>query len=318
MHRHTRIILLLSLLAQAKAFSISQSCATRRQISIFSTTENDFDSSPAATSAINDKSEETRDVPATIQKPRLNSRAQMIQEAHARAIQNKEKREGPMAKKRRMMMFMKTKQREQARAGRVKRRASFSDRTPLNALPVMGADDIKGVVISLTPFGAYVDIGSECDGLLHVSQISRTTFVEHPKQVFAPGDKIMVRVRSVNPERKKLHLTMLPAELVAAEQADTTEDRIPLDEILVDDELWGQLKRVTSYGAYVEVGAAVDGFLHFMDHPSWENGSMPSDFMATGDRVRVWVSDVDLEQRRIKLTALRPSHLPGPRRELLG
>jgi ribosomal protein S1 len=199
------------------------------------------------------------------------------------------------------------------------------------------------------------------DGLLHISQISRDFFVEHPREVLTPGDEITVQVRSVNASRNKLHLTMLPRDVWIAEKEqqqqlrsnakndinssksnnniyddndDSSSDRIPLGEIQVDDELWGELRRVTDYGAYVEVGAVVDGWLHFMDHPeaachvgggglqqglqqqqSRPKQQHPSDFMKVGDRVRVWVADINNEQQRIKLTALRPSHLPGPRRE---
>ena len=179
--------------------------------------------------------------------------------------------------------------------------------------------EVEGTVISLTNFGAYVDIGTECDGLLHVSQITRDFFVEHPRQVLTPGDAVTVTIRSVNPEKKKLQLTMLPKEWWQPDDEDDEEERIPLQDIDVDDELWGEIKRVTDYGAYVEVGAVVDGFLHFMDHPGF--GSSPgaplSDFMRTGDRVRVWVADVDMDKRRIKLTANRPAHLPGPRRDII-
>jgi ribosomal protein S1 len=194
--------------------------------------------------------------------------------------------------------------------------------------------------------------------LLHISQISRDFFVEHPRQVLTPGDEITVQVRSVNASRNKLHLTMLPRDVWIAEKEQQqhlrsssssatnngsdsekndndspSSDRIPLGEIQVDDELWGELRRVTDYGAYVEVGAVVDGWLHFMDHPEAachvggggglglqqqqqsKQQQHPSDFMKVGDRVRVWVADVNHEQQRIKLTAVRPSHLPGPRRE---
>jgi predicted RNA-binding protein with RPS1 domain len=270
----------------------------------------------------------------------------IIQKGQERAIANKKKREPEQDKKRReylwsnfliyfcilwlsvltsfhfsfvlvgMLLFMRKKERDKKKDARVQRPLSFKDRTPLAAL-VPGMET-KGTVISLTPYGAYVDIGTECDGLLHVSQMSSTTFVEHPKQVVTPGDEVTVRIRSTSPERKKLHLTMLSSEVLQAEKDDNVEDRIPLSEIQVDDELWGEMKRVTAYGAYVEVGAEVSGFLHFMDHPSfgWSDGSPPSEFMSVSDRVRVWVMDVDNEQRRIKLTANRPQHLPGPRREL--
>jgi len=212
-------------------------------------------------------------------------------------------------------MYVKKKQQEKKRAARIARPLSFDERTPLSAL--LSGMEMNGLVISLTNFGAYIDVGTECDGLLHVSQISDSVFIEHPRQVLTPGEEVTVRVRSLSVDKKKLHLTMLPPEVLIAEEEDKNDEteRIQLDEMMVDDELWGELRRVTDYGAYVEIGAVADGWLHFMDHPSWERGAHPSEFMQTGDRLRVWVADIDAEKGRIKLTANRPSHLPGPRRE---
>lgn len=212
------------------------------------------------------------------------------------------------------MMFMKKAQRDKKFAARVTRPLGFDERTPLS--DITPGTQMNGTVISLTPYGAYVDVGTECDGLLHISQLSTGTFIEHPRQVLSPGDEIDVTVRSRSPEKKKLHLTMLPKDVLDSEQEDDSEERLPLEDLQIDDELWGQLKRVTAYGAYVEVGAVVDGWLHFMDHPEWVAGQVPGEFMTPGDRVRIWVSDLDLQQRRLKLTANRPTHLAGPRREL--
>jgi small subunit ribosomal protein S1 len=216
-----------------------------------------------------------------------------------------------------MMMFFKKSQQEKKRASHIKREVAFFNRTPLSELkPGM---QVSGKVISNTNFGSYVDIGTECDGLLHVSQMTRDFFVEHPRQVLAPGQNVTVTIRSTNPELKKLHLTMLP--MITTEQDDDDDDdddelRIPLQDLSVDDELWGEITRVTAYGAYVELGAIVDGFLHFMDHPCFEGAQRPLDFMKVGDRIRVWVTNVDTDRLRIKLTANRPMHLPGPRRDI--
>jgi small subunit ribosomal protein S1 len=215
-------------------------------------------------------------------------------------------------------MYFNAKQREKKIASKVERPLGFDERVPLTAyFPGM---ELTGIVISLTNFGAYVDVGTECDGLLHISQITREFFVEHPRQVLNPGDEITVKVRSASPELKKLHLTMLDSTqegslLSTKDDEDDQEARIPLPDMDVDDELWGELKRVTDFGAYVEVGAEVDGFLHFMDHPLWEDNKHPSDFMQVGERVRVWVADVDMDKRRVRLTANRPQNLPGPRLE---
>ena len=215
------------------------------------------------------------------------------------------------------MFYMKDLQRKKRRDSRIARPKRFDDRTPLSELSP--GDILDGKVISLTNFGAYIDVGTECDGLLHISQISDTDFIEHPRQVFTPGDEVTVRVSRFSAEKKKLQLSMLPVEEGEDPDDVSDEEAIPLEDIAVDDELWGEICRVTAYGAYVELGAEVDGWLHFMDHP--EFGSVPkappSDFMKVGDRVRVWASDVDVNRRRLKLTAKRPLGLPGPRRELI-
>jgi small subunit ribosomal protein S1 len=212
-----------------------------------------------------------------------------------------------------MLMYVKEKQKEKKSASRVERPLGFDERVPLTAFfPGM---EVTGVVISLTNFGAYVDVGTECDGLLHVSQITRDFFVEHPRQVLSPGDEVTVKVRQVAPDLKKMQLTMLEGQTIVDAKADA-QDRIPLSDVEVDDELWGELKRVTDFGAYVEVGVEVDGFLHYMDHPSWSDGMKPREFMSNGERVRVWVADVDNAERRVRLTGCRPQHLPGPRREI--
>ena len=214
-----------------------------------------------------------------------------------------------------MMMHFKKLQQEKKRNSRVERPLGFDERATLSAYtPGM---EVTGTVISLTKYGAYIDVGTECDGLLHISQITRDFFVEHPRQALTPGEEVLVKVRSTSTELKKMQLTMLDLkESLNIEDDEDDEERIALNEIEPDDELWGQLKRVTDFGAYVEVGAVVDGFLHFMDHPLWEDGRHPSEFMQTGERVRVWVLDVDMDQNRIKLTGNRPTTLPGPRREL--
>jgi small subunit ribosomal protein S1 len=214
------------------------------------------------------------------------------------------------------MFFMKEKDQERKRASRIDRPWSYADRTPL-ALLSPGIKTV-GIVISLTSFGAYVDIGTDVDGLLHVSQISHGEFVSHPRQKLSPGQEVTVTIRRLSAELKKLHLTMLPDEILQEEkELQEVGDRIPLDELQVDDELWGELKRVTDFGAFVEIGCVVDGFLHFMDHPEWADSQHPSAFMKRGDRVRIWVLDVDRELNRVKLTAVRPDKLPGPRRDAI-
>lgn len=256
--------------------------------------------------------------------PKIKER--IVKEAHERAIRNKKRREPAATKKRRLYSQYREMQQQSKRDKFVKRNLPGNSKERMELSDIDPGTTFPGKVISLTKFGAYVDIGSEVDGLLHVSQITRDEFVAHPRQYLSPGDEVDVRVVRRDPTMKKLQLTMLPEEILEEEMVlkrfemedtDEEDDRIQLDEVEVDDELWGEIRRVTDYGAYVELGAVVRGFLHFMDHPMFgdEKGSHPKEFMRVGDRVRVWVLDVDVSQNRIKLTANRPAGLPGPRRE---
>lgn len=246
-------------------------------------------------------------------------KARIRKEGQERAVINKKKREPIADKKRRMMMHYKQAMAESKSQSRVERPfpTNSPDRTTLKDMVV--GEIYNGTVISLTNFGAYVDIGSECDGLLHVSQISRQQFVEHPRQLLKPGDVIDVTLVKCGVDMKKMQVSMLDQEILAEENEEEEEfqERIPLEDLSMDDELWGEIKRVTSFGAYVELGATVQGWMHFMDHVEFDYGKEPSDLMKVGDRIRCWVANVDEERERLKLTGNRPKDLPGPRREMM-
>eukprot|EP00594_Rhizosolenia_setigera_P013005 CAMPEP_0178954998 /NCGR_PEP_ID=MMETSP0789-20121207/9343_1 /TAXON_ID=3005 /ORGANISM="Rhizosolenia setigera, Strain CCMP 1694" /LENGTH=285 /DNA_ID=CAMNT_0020636545 /DNA_START=402 /DNA_END=1259 /DNA_ORIENTATION=- len=272
--------------------------------------------------------------------PKVKER--IIKEQQAKAIANKKKREPKADKQRRMMMYYKKAQGKKKLSNKTARPLSIRDenRISLSSLQDSSSSSTtyQGTVISLTDFGAYIDIGTECDGLLHISQITREEFISHPKQVFSPGDVIDgLKIYRVAPELKKLQLTLLDSEKGEEENGgdddedelalmglnnDSSEervdpDRIPLEDIQIDDELWGEIKRVTNFGSYIEVGCEVYGFLHFMDHPFFGlvKEQHPSEYMRVGDRVRVWVSNLDFDKKRVQLTAMRPKTLPILRRE---
>ena len=257
---------------------------------------------------------------------KTNISARIVKEAQDRAIRNKKRREPAETKKRRLYSQYKEMEKQSKSDLFVERTMSVNSKSRTDLKDITPGETLPGKVISLTKFGAYVDIGTEVDGLLHVSQITRDEFVDHPRRFFSPGDDVEVRVVRRDPNLKKLQLTMLPEEVLEEELVMTKyeeseeedDDRIQFDEVEVDDELWGEIRRVTDYGAYVELGAVVRGFLHFMDHPMFGDvkGAHPREYMRVGDRVRVWVLDVDGTQKRIKLTANRPAGLPGPRREV--
>jgi len=248
-----------------------------------------------------------------------NAKERIIKKYVQLDYENKRKKEGSVVKKRRMMDFYKELQEVNKHASKISRPMSlYSGKRILLSSLHAGQGPVNGTVISLTNFGAYIDIGTECDGLLHVGQITREFFVEHPRQVLHPGESVNVWIARSSPELKKLQLTMLSPDVKDPNDEDDEDERIPLSELETNDELWGKIKRITSYGAYVELGTEADGWLHFMDHPKFKFGKLPNEFMKLGDRIRCWVVNVDTDRERLKLTANRPQDLPGPdpRREL--
>lgn len=252
-------------------------------------------------------------------------KARIVKEAQERAIRSKKRREPAAVKKSRLYSQYREMQQQSKKDKHVRRNTPPNSKSRQKLSEITPGETLPGKVISITNFGAYVDINSEVDGLLHVSQISREVFVGHPRDFLSPGDEVDVRIVRLDADLKKLQLTMLPEEVLEEEkvlsqhdESEEEDDRIQLDEIEADDELWGEIRRVTDYGAYVELGSVVRGFLHFMDHPTFGEvrEQHPKEYMHLGDRVRVWVLDVDRTQKRIKLTANRPVGLPGPRREI--
>lgn len=191
--------------------------------------------------------------------PAIKSR--IVREAQERAIRAKKRREPASEKKLRLYGQYREMQAQSKRDKHVERPNPVNSKSRARLADMSPGDVVPGRVISLTRFGAYVDVNTEVDGLLHVSQITRDEFVDHPRGYLSPGDDVEVRVVRADPETKKLQLTMLTEEILEEENVmgkhelnEDEDDRIQLNEIEVDDELWGEIRRVTDFGAYVEIG----------------------------------------------------------------
>eukprot|EP00934_Nitzschia_sp_Nitz4_P007913 Nitzschia sp. Nitz4//scaffold12_size214221//152322//153406//NITZ4_001519-RA/size214221-augustus-gene-0.32-mRNA-1//-1//CDS//3329535077//7903//frame0 len=225
-----------------------------------------------------------------------------------KAINNKYKHEGKQARRQRDLLFMEQRVREKAEEKKVRRPIPFNQRVPMNVYTK--GMEVPGTVISMAWYGAYIDIGTTRDCLLHVSQMSRDFFVEKPRDMLELGQEVTVKILDVNLETDKISLTFLEKQDIEDEN-----ERLDFGMLEENDELWGVVKRITEYGAYVEVDAVVHGFVHFMDHPLWDGAKTPAELFTIGQKVRVWVLKLEEEKQRIALTALRPDELPGPRFE---
>lgn len=164
-------------------------------------------------------------------------------------------------------------------------------RTPLRELqPGM---ELQGVVCSLQPYGAFVDVGAERDGLLHISQLGEG-FVQRVEDVLHIGQDITVWVRDVDEQRGRIRLTMrMPGQTLAP--------RRKLGDLIEGEEMEGRVASVTQFGAFVDIGAETDGLIH-VSQLSNTRVDHPADVVTRGERIRVRVLSVDMERRRIGLS----------------
>ncbi len=152
-------------------------------------------------------------------------------------------------------------------------------------------DQIEGTVARLTNFGAFIDLGG-VDGLVHVSEISHT-HVAKPSDVLKVGEKVNVLVLSVDPASNRISLSIkdtLPGPW------DDIEDKAPVDSVLT-----GTVKRLTSFGAFVELFPGVEGLVH-ISQISHKHIATPHEVLKEGEEVKVKVLEVSPENQRIALS----------------
>ena len=165
-------------------------------------------------------------------------------------------------------------------------------------------DTIDGRVARLTDFGAFVDLGG-IDGLVHVSEISHS-HVAKPSDVLAVGDEVTVKVLSINPEQERVSLSI--KDTLPGPWSDI-EEKAPAGSVLD-----GKVKRLTSFGAFVEVFPGVEGLVH-ISQISHKHIATPHEFLHEGDDVKVKVLEVNPEEHRIALSIKALEEKPASEEE---
>ncbi|SDY86377.1 small subunit ribosomal protein S1 [Evansella caseinilytica] len=150
---------------------------------------------------------------------------------------------------------------------------------------------IEGKVQRLTDFGAFVDIGG-VDGLVHISQMAHQ-HVETPSEVVNEGDAIKVKVLGVDRDNERISLSIketLPGPW------EVVEGKIKAGEVLE-----GVVKRIVSFGAFIEIAPGVEGLVHISQIANRHIGT-PSEVLTEGEQVKIKVLDVNLDEKRISLS----------------
>jgi len=147
---------------------------------------------------------------------------------------------------------------------------------------------VEGKVVRLERFGAFVDIGAQTDGLVHVSEMA-TGRVSKPSDVVSEGDQVSVWIKDVDKKSRRISLTLLePPE-------------VDIRALRPDMAFTGKVVRIESFGAFVDIGAGRDGMIHVTEMGRGYVGS-PSEIVSVGDEVQVRVLEVDARRGRISLS----------------
>ncbi len=152
---------------------------------------------------------------------------------------------------------------------------------------------VKGKVVNIMPYGAFVELEKGLEGMVHVSELSWTTRVNNPSDVLAIGDVVEAVVLSVDAANQKLSLGIKqiePNPWIEAEQ------KYP-----VGTRLFGKVRNLTDYGAYVELEGGLEGFLHVSDISWTRKLSHPKEVLKKGQEIEVVILAVDPENQKINL-----------------
>jgi small subunit ribosomal protein S1 len=165
--------------------------------------------------------------------------------------------------------------------------SDVADRYPLGSR-------VKGKVVSLTDYGAFLELEEGVEGLIHVSEMSWTKKIRHPAKMMNIGDEIEAVVSDVNVPNRRISLS-----LKALEQNpwDTIAERYPVGTVIE-----GRVRNLTDFGAFVEVEEGIDGLIHISDMSWHRRLKHPSEVLKKGDTVKARVINVDGENQRLSLS----------------
>jgi small subunit ribosomal protein S1 len=152
---------------------------------------------------------------------------------------------------------------------------------------------VKGTVVRLADFGAFVELEPGVDGLIHVSELSWSKRIRKPSDVLTTGETVEVQVLGVNPGERRIALGLKQA------LGDPWEDaarRFPVGSVVE-----GPVTSLASFGAFLALGDGVEGLIHISDISSEKRLQHPKEALAMGQTVRAQVLEVDPQKRRIRL-----------------
>ena len=152
---------------------------------------------------------------------------------------------------------------------------------------------VKGRVLSVTDYGAFIELEQGIEGLVHVSEMTWSKRMKHPSKIVKPGDEVETVVLSVNPAERRISLGLKQLEQNPWEML---HEKYPVGSVVE-----GKVRNLTDFGAFVEIEDGIDGLVH-VSNLSWtKRVKHPSEVLKKGEKVKAQVLAIEPEHRRLSL-----------------
>ena len=152
---------------------------------------------------------------------------------------------------------------------------------------------VTGKIVSITDYGAFIELEPGVEGLIHISEMSWTKKVRHPSKIVQLGDEVEALVKDLDIERKRISLSMKEAEPNPWKLA---MERYPIGSIVQ-----GKVRNITDFGIFIGLDEGIDGLVHVSDISWNQRLSKPSDISRKGEDIEVKVLNIDISQERLSL-----------------
>ncbi len=152
---------------------------------------------------------------------------------------------------------------------------------------------MSGKVVSLTDYGAFIELEPGVEGLIHVSEMSWSKRVKHPSKILNVGDSVEAMVLGVDPAARRISLGL--------KQVEQNPWHELAEKYPVGTKIKGKVRNLTEFGAFVEVEEDIDGLIHISDMSWSKRVKHPSEVLKKGDTVEAMVLSIDAENQRLSL-----------------
>ena len=152
---------------------------------------------------------------------------------------------------------------------------------------------VTGKVVSLTDYGAFIELEEGIEGLIHVSEMSWTRKIRHPSKIVSVGDEVEAVVLDIKPESRRISLGM---KQVVPNPWDVISEKYP-----VGTTIEGKIKNITDFGLFIGIDEGIDGLVHISDISWTKRIKHPSEIYKKGDVVQAIVLDIEKDNERFSL-----------------